>query len=108
MTTVPPCTSRYLTVTTTRCHQRQTHPIGSRLLVYDSVSAVIIQDSGGTVPTMLVGRTNSVILCLHTPPPPMCGGPAALAAKFLGKSQPQASLFRHAATSRTCYADPVH
>jgi hypothetical protein len=46
MTTAPQCTYSYLTEAIPRCHQGHTHPTGSGILVYDSITSFIIQDSG--------------------------------------------------------------
>jgi hypothetical protein len=72
MTTAPQCTYSYLTEAITRCHQGHTHPTGSGILVYDSITSFIIQDSGVNARKILFGRTSSAILCLHTSATSVC------------------------------------
>jgi len=65
MTTAPQCTYSYLTEAITRCHQGHTHPTGSGILVYDSITSFIIQDSGVNARKILLDRTSSAILCFR-------------------------------------------
>jgi len=72
MTTAPQCTYSYLTEAITRCHQGHTHPPGSGILVYDSITSFIIQDSGVNARKILLDRTSSAILCFRASATDVC------------------------------------
>jgi len=72
MTTVPQRTYSYLTEAITRCHQGHTHPTGSGILVYDSITSFIIQDSGVNARKILLDRTSSAILCFRASATDVC------------------------------------
>ena len=76
MTTAPQCTYRYLTEAITRCHQGHTHPTGSGILVYDSITSFIIQDSGVNAPKFC-STERARPFSASAPLPQMCVCPAA-------------------------------
>jgi len=72
MTTAPQCTYSYLTEAIPRCHQGHTHPPGSGIQVYDSITSFIIQDSGVNARKILLDRTSSAILCFRASATDVC------------------------------------
>ena len=76
MTTVPQRTYSYLTEAITRCHHGHTHPTGSGILVYDSITSFIIQDSGVNAPKFC-STERARPFSASAPLPQMCVCPAA-------------------------------